>query len=322
MVHLICRDALSEGNVFRSDKLFSRKTPALQIERNTLESTDYWDPPIDVAPSADCDSSSFHSDSSCNFSDTDSEDGSPSSRKRRRTNPPAEEASHHALIPSMMSFEQALVCVRKSLPPSMQQEERFIEYATRRAVGTRQTTEEFYAWVDREEEKNNREEEKKNRDEEKKTREEEEKRKVRRIRERDVRIVVDEVFSNKFEAPCSYECGSTITVDRFYVVRDGDLFNASCSKCYRRELKAGKPGKARVADRARSKTWLRHNGMRVEGNCIHCGEAGRSIHFYLDSWHAGHDIAAANGGERNEHNMAPMHPTCNWDQGKVSFAEY
>ena len=48
MVHLICRDALSEGASFRSDKTFSRETPALQIERNILESAAYWDPAMEA----------------------------------------------------------------------------------------------------------------------------------------------------------------------------------------------------------------------------------------------------------------------------------
>ena len=227
----------------------------------------------------------------------------PSPKKRFRANPSDQS---HSLVPSWMSLEKALVHVRMSLPPALQDDDRFVGYAARRAVGMQQTAKQFFAWVDREEER----------------RAEEKRIKGRRIRERDVRNCVDENFSENFDTPCSYNCGTTISVDRFYVVRDGDMLNTSCSKCYRKELKMGKPGKVRVADRARIKTWLRHNGRHVEGNCFHCGEDGRPIHFYLDSWHAGHDVAASNGGGRDEKNMAPMHPTCNWDQGIRTFADY
>jgi hypothetical protein len=43
MVHMICSDARAEGANFRSDKVFSRTTPVLQVERNVLESADYWE---------------------------------------------------------------------------------------------------------------------------------------------------------------------------------------------------------------------------------------------------------------------------------------
>ena len=42
MVHMICHDARVEGTKFRSDKVFARTTPVLQIERNVLESADLW----------------------------------------------------------------------------------------------------------------------------------------------------------------------------------------------------------------------------------------------------------------------------------------
>ena len=49
MVHLICLDALAEGANFRSDKVFARETPVLQVERNVLESPEHWEPGVEVS---------------------------------------------------------------------------------------------------------------------------------------------------------------------------------------------------------------------------------------------------------------------------------
>lgn len=52
MVHMLCQDALGEGANFRSDKIFARKTPVLQVERNVLESADFWEyvPEVECKP--------------------------------------------------------------------------------------------------------------------------------------------------------------------------------------------------------------------------------------------------------------------------------
>lgn len=144
----------------------------------------------------------------------------------------------------------------------------------------------------------------------------------RSIHEQDVSTVVDEVFGDTFASLCGQDCGAEITVDRFYVLRDGDLFTACCSKCFRAGVKSGLAGKKRIAEKMRRLVWNKYNGKRVEGQCFHCGEGGRKIHFYLDSWHLGHDLADSNGGDRVEDNLAPLHPRCNWDQGTRSFEEY
>ena len=47
LVHLICRDAKSMGANFKTDQVFSRTTPILQIELNLLESPTHWSPPIE-----------------------------------------------------------------------------------------------------------------------------------------------------------------------------------------------------------------------------------------------------------------------------------
>ena len=52
MVHQICIDALAEGANFRSDKVFARETPVLQVERNVLESRDHWGPVMYVVSHA------------------------------------------------------------------------------------------------------------------------------------------------------------------------------------------------------------------------------------------------------------------------------
>ena len=52
MVHMLCQDALGEGANFRSDKIFARTTPVLQVERNVLESADFWEyvPEVECKP--------------------------------------------------------------------------------------------------------------------------------------------------------------------------------------------------------------------------------------------------------------------------------
>ena len=49
MVHQICVDALAERANFRSDKVFARGTPVLQVERNILESPEHWVPELEVS---------------------------------------------------------------------------------------------------------------------------------------------------------------------------------------------------------------------------------------------------------------------------------
>ena len=49
IVHQICLDALAEGVNFRSDKVFARETPVLQVERNILESPAHWEPVVEVS---------------------------------------------------------------------------------------------------------------------------------------------------------------------------------------------------------------------------------------------------------------------------------
>jgi hypothetical protein len=305
MVHLICRDALARGVGFRSDEIFSRTSPVLQVELNALETQEYWEPPIkaetkrqDLPPHLHS-GKRRHSQSSSVNSDLPRGDGSdgtnapPSSHQRHKS---THDTSDRALVPFGTSLQSALDEVRASLPPSMQDDEKTVEYATRRAIALEQTPAEFYAWVDEEQ---------------------------LHVKERDVIPLVEEIFASDFNAACGYkDCAATISVDRFYVVREGDLCNACCSRCYRREVRAGKRGAPRVAERVRCRTWKRHSGEQVEGSCYHCGSGGRSMHFYLDSWHAGHDKAAVEGGNRHEDNMAPLHPRCNWDQRTRSFDEY
>jgi hypothetical protein len=48
IVHLVCLEARLKGAEFSSDQILSRITPSLQVERNVLESPDYWKPPIEL----------------------------------------------------------------------------------------------------------------------------------------------------------------------------------------------------------------------------------------------------------------------------------
>ena len=73
-------------------------------------------------------------------------------KRHRKDQQDAPSFVSNAIVPSNISFEQALVHVQRHLPPSMRGDDEFVEYATRRARRVNQTTEGFYAWVDQERE--------------------------------------------------------------------------------------------------------------------------------------------------------------------------
>ena len=139
-------------------------------------------------------------------------------------------------------------------------------------------------------------------------------------------MLVDELFIENWSATCMYDgCQNVITVAKFHVIRDVNLFYACCAPCYRRELKSGKPGIPKRADSERLRTWERHNGENVLlGTCFHCNVVGRKkkIHFYVDAWEAGHDIADKDGGSATADNMAPLHVRCNKNQKTKTFKEH
>ena len=53
-----------------------------------------------------------------------------------------------------------------------------------------------------------------------------------------------------------------------------------------------------------------------------CDDRQPKMHFYLDAWHAGHDVAHSKGGSNLPENKAPIHPACNSDQRTKTFSQY
>jgi hypothetical protein len=218
-------------------------------------------------------------------------------------------------VPMNESFDWVIEVIRKSLSSSLN-ECQVVDRTTHHAIQVIDAVKELYQRLVR---MRTKEEFK---DELKEEVEEEIKKKPRLIRERDIRALVIKAFGSSFSVDCTYGCGNTISLDQFYVVSDEGACNACCKECYRRNVKSGKSGKIRVTDRCRRETWRHHNDGKVLGPCYHCGPAGGLIHFYMDAWHAGHDVARIKGGNNSPDNMAPLHPRCNWDQSVQTFREY
>lgn len=64
--------------------------------------------------------------------------------------------------------------------------------------------------------------------------------------------------------------------------------------------------------------WLHHQGRQATGPCHACGF---SMHVNA-SFHKGHDIAHALGGDMSLSNIRPVHAHCNQNMGTHSFQEY
>ena len=239
---------------------------------------------------------------------------------------PQAPASTAMVTHSSTSLEEAEAFATSYLPPHMQTPQ-FISYAARRVMALAPTAAEFIAWVDIQE---------KAADDRLRSIESIQQAHAtaqqaratahaRRILEPEVMALVDEIFPDNFVATCMYpECGNQVTVAKFNVIRDGDDHLVCCRGCYRRETKSGKPGRTRMAAKYRVEVWKHHHGDSVFGECFHCKKLGRQhkVHFYLDAWEAGHNVAAANNGDKSMFNMAVLHSKCNKDQGTSDFADY
>ena len=100
-------------------------------------------------------SSSKGSESSSSSSSSSAPPHSPAfqSSSKRKRHSKKKSSTSFALVPNKMSFQQAMDYVRNRLLPSLQANEKLVEYATRRAMTLCQTPEAFYDWVDQEDEK-------------------------------------------------------------------------------------------------------------------------------------------------------------------------
>ena len=87
MVHLICLDALAEGANFRSDKVFARETPVLQVERNVLESPEYWEPVVEVSTASAKGQNKRRREEEDDDDDTSSSDGDDKAPAPKRRKP-------------------------------------------------------------------------------------------------------------------------------------------------------------------------------------------------------------------------------------------
>ena len=142
------------------------------------------------------------------------------------------------------------------------------------------------------------------------------------IIETDVRCEAEHVFKTNFDVPCGYGCGNTMAVDHFYVLRHGRNCTLCCRSCYDRKGDMAHGKAERIKNMDATQAWQYHHGRNVRGTCYICGDRQPEIHFYLDSWDAGHDVPHSDDGDKSPENLAPVHPRCNKQQRKRTFAQY
>ena len=134
MVHLICRDAISDGTNFRSDRVFTRKTSTLQQDCNILESLDDWVPALELITKG------------ASGSDDDADDSRPDD-EIMSSHGPKIDLSSAMIVTNTMTFSEAVELVRVRLPPTMQNDA-FTHAATHRAISLQLTASDFYKWLD------------------------------------------------------------------------------------------------------------------------------------------------------------------------------
>ena len=249
--------------------------------------------------------------------------------KERRNKRPRESDVQHTeptgtqkngIIPAQSSFSDACNLIVPFLPPNLARDPQFICYAAGRALRGGMSADEFDEWAEKK--SNEMREDKKVELEDKKV--ELEMRTIERttIIETDVRCEVSCVFSDTFDAPCGFKCGSNISVDCFYMLRRGDEFTLCCANCSEKKGDHADGRAKRVKDENKSLAWQRYHGKAVRAPCFICGGRQPSMHFYLDEWHAGHDVPRKKRGSNKPENLAPIHPGCNRRQGQMTFNEY
>lgn len=248
------------------------------------------------------------------------------------------DVSSEMIVANTLPFSEAVEIIRARLPTEMQND-LFAQSATYRVLSLQWSVSDFYKWLDLEiyadrqkadvnariAEANARTVEANARTMEASTLALQITQKAKVIIEPEVRALVEDVFRTSFSIPCMFDtCENVITLFKFYVIRDDDVFYACCYVCYRIEKKNGKPGEPKIAGKDRRLAWEHHNGNNAFGSCYHCKEFEHKhqIHFYLDAWEAGHDVAQSKGGDNSIFNMAPLHVRCNNNQRTKTFAQY
>ena len=241
------------------------------------------------------------------------------------------DVSSEMIVANTLPFSEEVEIIRARLPTEMQNDS-FAQSATYRVLSLQWTVNDFYKWLDLEiyadrqkADANARIAEANARTVEASTLALQITQKAKVIIEPEVRALVEDIFRTSFSMTCMFDtCESVITLAKFYVIRDDDVFYACCYICYRIEKKNGKPGEPKIAGKDRRLAWEHHNGNNAFGACYHCKEFGHKhqIHFYLDAWEAGHDIPQSKNGGNSIFNLAPLHVRCNNNQRTKTFAQY
>ena len=242
------------------------------------------------------------------------------------------DVSSEMILASTLDFLQAVEVIRAHLPHDLQ-DDAFARSATNRVLSLRWTATDFYKWLDVEVERQRIHAELNTRTAEANARLAEASVQVMQITqnaklviEPEVCALIEDWFREKYSIVCMYDgCSNVITLVKFYVVRhDNDIFYACCHICYSIKKNDGKPGRPIIALPYRRDTWVHHNGENAFGVCYHCNLAGRKnrVHFYLDTWEAGHDIPRSQDGSDDVSNMAPMHVRCNKNQATKTNKQY
>ena len=239
--------------------------------------------------------------------------------KRARNQPEEEEKEESsAIVPFGGGDAKSLIL--PYLPPHLASNKQFVSFAAMKAQTNKMSVVQFDVWIEKQEAAIDLRRTAKI--DELKARATLAHARRTSIIETDVRCGVERVFKTKFDAPCGYECGKTIAIDNFYVLRYGDAFTLCCKGCYDVKCEMANGRAERVKNVDSSNAWQHHHGRNVRALCYICGDRQPKFHFYLDSWEAGHDVAHSKDGDKSPENLAPIHPRCNKDQKKKTFAQY
>ena len=176
------------------------------------------------------------------------------------------DVSSEMIVANTMTFPEAVEIIRARLPTQMQNDT-FAQSATYRAVSLQWTISDFYKWVDMEvyaerqrTDANARIAEANARIVEANALTLQTTQQAKVIIEPEVRALVEDVFRARFSITCMFDtCENVITLFKFYVIRDDDVFYACCDICYRIEKKNGKPGEPKIAGKDRRLAWKHHN---------------------------------------------------------------
>ena len=274
------------------------------------------------------------------------------SSKRTRLRKKAPSFDCNVIVPSNISFDQALVHVRSRLLPSMQGDDEFVNYATRRAIDLQQTLEGFYSWVEQEDEKRRKQteyEDENARKQEAFENEEARKQELHEIEKNKANMkeisgesseddhdtepkplmamrmkrVLNDTLSaaGSFQIKCpTPDCDHKIS-PLIYCVCGPDLQNLrlSCVECaensgetFRRKIEM--PSK-------RALVYLYHAGTNIHTTCALCDMETEPINVITSDWEMAHKVSDKLLGKDKVENLFPAHPVCNGEQHMRSLYE-